>query len=39
MVKRVIQYFCFPDRLIKGGDKLGFRKGENLGKGGGYDRF
>ena len=23
-VKRVIQYFCFPDRPIKGGDILDF---------------
>ena len=27
MVKRVIQYFCFLDRLIKGGDIFDFYKG------------
>ena len=34
-VKRFIQYFCFPDRSIKGGDNLDFKKGGNLRKGGG----
>ena len=36
-VKRVIQYFCFPDRPIIGGDILDFQKGEILEKGGGVD--
>ena len=34
LVTRVIQYFCFPDRPMKGGDILDFQKGENLRKGG-----
>ena len=34
MVKRVVQYFRFPDRPIKGGDILDFWKGGNLRKGG-----
>ena len=33
LVTRVIQYFCFPDRPMKGGDILDFQKGENLRKG------
>ena len=44
LVTRVIQYFCFPDRPMKGGDILDFWKGGNLRKGrvdlekgGGYD--
>lgn len=44
LVKRVIEYFCFPDRPLKGGDILDFykegnlRKGRlDLEKGGGYD--
>ena len=32
-VKRVIQYFCFPNRPVKGGDILNFEKGGNLRKG------
>ena len=35
LVKRVIQYFCFPDRPMKCGDILDFEKGGNLRKGGG----
>ena len=35
LVTRVIQYFCFPDRPMKGGDILDFQKGENLRKEGG----
>ena len=31
---KVIQYFCFPNRPIQGGDMLGFQKGGNLRKGG-----
>ena len=34
LVTRVVQYFCFPDRPMKGGDILDFLKGENLRKGG-----
>ena len=34
MVKRFIQYFCFPDRAIEGGNILDFWKGGNLRKGG-----
>ena len=34
MVTRVIQYFCFPDEPMKGGDILDFKKGGNLRKGG-----
>ena len=34
LVKRVIQYFYFPDRPIKGGDILDFEKGWYLRKGG-----
>ena len=37
LVSRVIQYFCFPDRRMKGGDILDFQKGGNLKKGGGVD--
>ena len=33
LVTRVIQYFCFPDRPMKGGDILDFWKGGNLRKG------
>ena len=33
-VNRAIQYFCFPDRPIKGGDILDFQKGGNLRKAG-----
>ena len=36
-IRRVIQYFCFPERPLKGGDILDFRIGENLRKGGGVD--
>ena len=32
-VKRVIQYFCLPDRPIKGDDILDFQKGGNFRKG------
>ena len=31
---RVIEYFCFPKRPMKGGDSLDFYKGGNLRKGG-----
>ena len=36
LVTRVIQYFCFPDRPMKGGDILDFQKegGGDLRKGG-----
>ena len=27
LVTRVIQYFCFPERPMKGGDILDFQKG------------
>ena len=40
IVTRVIQYFCFPDKPMKGGDTLDFWKGGILkrgGGGGGYD--
>ena len=37
LVTRVIQYFCFPDRPMKGGDILDFQKGGDLRKGGGGD--
>ena len=43
LVTRVIQYFCFPDRPMKGEDILDFQKGGDLtlkkgdGGGGGYD--
>ena len=37
MVTRVIQYFCFPGKPMKGGDILDFQKGGNLRKKGGYD--
>ena len=33
LVKRVFQYFCFPDRSIKGGDILDFKNGGVLEKG------
>ena len=29
-VKKVFQYFCFPDRPVKGGDILDFQKAGNL---------
>ena len=32
---RFIQYFCFRDRAIKGGEILNLQKGEILEKGGG----
>ena len=32
LVTRVIQYFCFPDRPVKGGDILDFYKGGILEK-------
>ena len=35
MVKRLLQYFCFPDRSIKAGEILDFQKEGNLRKGGG----
>ena len=35
LVTRVIQYFCFPERPMKGRDILDFYKGGNLRKGGG----
>ena len=35
LVTRVSQYFCFPDRPMKGGDILDFQKVGNLRKGGG----
>ena len=34
MVTTVIQYFCFPDKPMKGGDILDFQKGGILEKGG-----
>ena len=34
LVTRVIQYFCLPEKPMKGGDILDFQKGENLRKGG-----
>ena len=34
LVSRVIQYFCFRDRSMKGGDILDFRKRDNEGNGG-----
>ena len=34
LVRRVIQYFCFPERPIKVGTSWIFRKGGNLRKGG-----
>ena len=34
LITRVIQYFCFLDRTMKGGDILDFQKGGNLRKGG-----
>ena len=35
LVTRVIQYFCFPERSMKGGDILDFQKGGvDLEKGG-----
>ena len=34
LVTRVIQYFCFPDRPMKGGGHLGFLERGNLRKGG-----
>ena len=39
LVTRVIQYFCFPERPMKGGDILDFQKGGgvNLRNGAGYD--
>ena len=37
LVARVIQYFCFSDRPMKGGDILDFQKGGILEKGGGVD--
>ena len=30
LVTRVIQYFCFPNRPMKGGDILDFQKGEGI---------
>ena len=33
-VRRFIQYFCFPNRPIKGEDILDFQKGSNVRKGG-----
>ena len=35
LVTRVIQYFCFPERPMKGGDILDFSKGGDLRKEGG----
>ena len=32
MVTTVIQYFCFPDKPMKGGDILDFQKGGILEK-------
>ena len=32
LVTRVIQYFYFPDKPMKGGDILDFQKGEILEK-------
>ena len=37
LVKRVFQYFCFPDRLIKVGTSWISRKGEIVEKDGGVD--
>ena len=37
LLTRVIQYFCFPERPMKGGDILDFQKGEILRKGGEVD--
>ena len=37
LATRVIQYFYFPERPMKGGDILDFQKGGNLRKGGGVD--
>ena len=38
LVARVIQYFCFHERAMKGGDILDFLKGGgDLRKGGGVD--
>ena len=38
LVKRVIQFSCFPDRPLPGGDILNFKKGSRLSKRGrGYD--
>ena len=37
LVTRVTQYFCFPERPVKGEDILDFQKGGNLRKGGGGD--
>ena len=34
LVTRTIQYFCFPNRPMKGGGILDFQKGANLKKGG-----
>ena len=34
MVTTVIQYFCFSDKPMKGGDILDFQKGGILEKGG-----
>ena len=34
LVTRVIQYFCFPDRPMKGGEILDFQKEGNFRKGG-----
>ena len=33
MLKKSFQYFCFPDRPIKGGEILDYLKGGNLRKG------
>ena len=35
IILRIIQYFCFPDRPMKGGDILDFYKGVNIRKRGG----
>ena len=35
LVTRVIQYFRFPERPMKGGDILDFKRGEEDGGGGG----
>ena len=32
LVKRVVQYFCFPDRPLKGGDILHLQKWGTLSK-------
>ena len=32
LVTRVIKYFCFPERPMKGGDILDFYRGGNLRK-------